>query len=574
MYLELAEADSWNEMRITLQEKLQKDYDYYEKENIEVFIYGYPYHEAKVSWLSASDLHQTYLEYGTDFIDEIEGCYTIIILDKIKEKCFVIADRYGVYTLFYLRNHDHIILSDVIGEIITHMSDARLNWESIIEYLNYGFRLGNKTHIVDIYQFEPSRTYEINKGLEMTETVYWESQDKLEEDKMTKEEFLTTFNAHIDTAMSLSKKVCSPLTGGLDTRTILSACIPKKERLHCYTHGTKKASDVKLAQTICNHFDIRHSFYELNEEWIRNLPSMVEQNAEIFNGLIPSISYMHVEESLAKESGQGDLFISGRLGNEIWRCIFGGTTAGSTNMDDVSLILMKRLAGGFQIVTGVYHDYSDQEVIKLLKESVKTELLKGKNAKDSVALSEAFAFRSYCFNWASNSLKVEGKHFKLFAAYLHKDLLQQLSLISLTEKTKGSIQKRIITKNDSYLANLPFELDTGRIVTGNLSQKLKGYISLFYLDFRYAVNMISRKIFKTDIFRIPYYTDYAGWLRSHHREFVLEVLSYEKMITKELFKKPELEKTVNSFLKGDNSLARFIIGLISLELWLRRVLAK
>ena len=46
------------------------------------------------------------------------------------------------------------------------------------------------------------------------------------------------------------------------------------------------------------------------------------------------------------------------------------------------------------------------------------------------------------------------------------------------------------------------------------------------------------------------------------------------MFARELFQKPELERIVNRFLNGDNSLTRFIVGLLSLEVWLRRVLAK
>ena len=569
MYLKLTK-DNWDSLKFVVSCN-QKDYQYLASNGIGIFIYGYPFNDSTVSWISAEDVYQLYSENELSFINDIEGVYTIVILDKIKKKCFVIVDRYGIYNLFYLRNHSFIVLSDVIGEIITHMSGIKLNKESIIEYLNFGLKLGNKTHIEDIYEFESSRIYEINEGLEVTDRVYWEFQGKSEKDKMTKEEFLTVFNEHIATAMSLSEKVSLPLTGGLDTRTILSACLPEKERLHCYTHGVKNARDVKLAQTICDYFKIRHNVYQLDEKWIRTIPSMVEKNAEIFNGLVPLITFMHVEESYTKEKDEGELFISGNVGNEIWRCILGREVVNSANMDDLSLKIIKRLNLNPNI-TGVYRDYSAKEVIKLLGESVKTELLRGKNTKDPVALSEAFAFRHYCSNWASNTLKATGRDFKVFAALLHRDLLQQIPLLSLSEKSSGFAQKYIVTRNNSYLASLP--LDTGRTIAKNLRPRFTGYVIFLFRGSRIVLNALSQKIFKADIVRFPYFTDYPRWLRSYHREFVLEVLSYERMATKELFKKQELRKTVNLFLNGDNSLTRFMVGLMSLEIWLRRVLAK
>lgn len=572
MYLKLT-TDNWDRLRFTIRDK-QKDYDSIEKDKISIFIYGYPFNVSTGKWISSNDVYQLYLGKELNFIEYVEGVYAIIIFDKIKEECFIIIDRYGVYSLFYLRNNSYVILSDNINEIITLMPHIKLNQQSIIEYLNFGFKLGNKTHIGNIYEFESSKIYQINKKLEMKGKIYWKFLAKSKEDKIKKENFREIFNAHIKTAMNLEKKISLPLTGGLDTRTILSACIHKKQRLHCYTHGVKNVPDVKLARKICNHFGIKHSVYELNEEWIKNIPSKLEKNADIFNGLVPSLTFMHVKESYEKEDNKGELFLSGLLGNEIWRCLLGREVISSSNIDDVSLIITKRYTSINKRLIDIYKDYSGKEIMNLIKESVKNELLKDKNAKEPIAFSELFVFRNYCSNWASNSLKSTGKHFKIFAAFLQKDLLQYLPLLSLKEKERGFIQKYIITKNNSYIANLLLDvvdLRHGATVRKNLSARLKEYMTLLPRYFRSAINKISKKLFKLDIFRLPYFTDYASWLRNHHKNFLLEVLSYEKMVTKDFFKKEELEKIVNLFLNGDNSLAEFIVRLISLEIWLKRV---
>ena len=167
-------------------------------------------------------------------------------------------------------------------------------------------------------------------------------------------------------------------------------------------------------------------------------------------------------------------------------------------------------------VVGIYHDYSDEGVLSLLRKSVKTELLKAKNVEDPVTLSEAFAFEHYGANWTSNSLKAAGKHFKVFAAFLHRNLLPQIPLMSLAEKTSGFMERYIITRNNSYLANLP--LDTGRAVADNLFVKIRGRIKFLYLGLRFVVNMVSRRLFKVAMFKIPYFTDYATWLRGPHRD--------------------------------------------------------
>jgi len=574
MYLRLT-TTNWDKPEFVICDK-QKDYDYIEKDNINIFIYGYPFDGSTSSWISSNDVQRAYLRDGLDFVEDIEGIYTILIFDKIKKRCSLITDRYGIYNLFYFKNDKHIIISDTLSEIIDHMQHIRLNRGSIIEYLNFGFKLGNKTHIEDIYEFKSSTIYQISKELEMTEECYWNLLDKTEKEKITKEEFRKIFNEHILTAMSLSEKVSLPLTGGLDTRTILSSCIPKKERLHCYTHGPENHGDIKLAQKICRHFGIEHDSYTWDENWIKNLPSNLESNALMFNGLI-GLTYLHVIESLKKESRSQELFITGVLGNQLYRHHpFGNKVADSTDLDGASLFIIKNLPSVFYFKTdltyyynNLFSNYNSKEVIDLMKKSVKTELIKAKNVKNANDLSAFFLFSTYCSNVASNSLKLTGKYFEVFNPFFHKDLLQQIRFMSLKERTNGSIQKYIIEKNNSYLANLSY---------ASSNRTLK-YMKLI-------ANKVSRRVIKRDIFSSPNTVDYADWMRNHHKEFILDVLNHEKMVTKGLFRKQELEKIVELFLNDNPSLAgkkeillsfsieRFIFNIISLEIWLKRIRAQ
>lgn len=559
MYLKLTTTDL-NRSEFVIDNK-QKDYDYIEKDKIIIFIYGYPFNSSINSWISSNDVYQTYLRNGFDFVEDIEGIYSILIFDKIKNKCFLITDCYGVYNLFYLKNHKHIIISDTVGEIINHMQYVKLNKRSIIEYLNFGFKLGNKTHIEDIYVFESSAIYEINNELEITEKFYWNILDVTEKDKITKEKFRTIFNEHVLTAMSLSKKVSLPLTGGLDTRSILSACIPNMERLHCYTHGPRNHNDVKLAQKICEHFGINHNSYTWDENWIKELPSNFEKNASMFNGLFP-LGFLHVIESFKKESLDQELFITGVLGNQLFRHHpLGNKIVDSTDLDDVSLFIIQSLPSVFYLKTdltyyynNLFISYNGKEVIDLIRESIKTELKKAKNIKNALDLTEFFLFSTYCSNVASNSLKLTGKYFKVFLPFFHKDLLQQTHFMSLKEKTQGSIQKYIICENSSYLGDLPY-------VSSNRAIK---YIKLF-------TNKVSQKLVKRNVFNSPAIIDYNRWIRNYHTDFLLDVLDYEKMITKGLFRKQEFEKIVDPFLNENQSLTnkKEILLVYSIDQYLR-----
>jgi len=564
---------NWDNLHFIIKEK-QKDYDDLEQEKICIFVYGYPFYSSGEGWILAKEVYKLYKKKELNFINEIDGIYSIIILDKIKEICYVILDRYGAYSLFYFRNKNNLVISDILSEITKHIKNIRINQQSIIEYLNFGFKLGNKTHIKDIFEFEPATIYQIKKDLTIKEKRYWNYLEKIKDEKISNEELGEIFNTHILNATNLEKKISLPLTGGIDTRTILSACLPIKKKLHCYTHGIRSSYDVKLALKICRYFNIEHSLYDLDKKWIYKIPSLLKKNAEIFNGLVSSLSFLHVKESYKKEEKNGDLFLTGVLGNEIWRCVLGKKVVNAKDINEISAIITNHYMKKIGCLKNIYKGYNEKQIIEKIQDSVKQELIQVSEISDPVAQTEFFVYKNYCSNWASNSLKAAGKHFKVVSAMLQKDFIQNNRLLNLREKSSGFIEKYIISKNSSYLAKLPLDVVDvrhGGTIEDNLISKIKGRLLVWPRHLRTIINKLFKKVFKLDIFRPLYFTDYPNWLIRYHKEFLQEILNYNKMVLKNIFKRAEFENIINSFLKGDTTYSLFMIRLLSLEIWLRRI---
>jgi hypothetical protein len=182
--------------------------------------------------------------------------------------------------------------------------------------------------------------------------------------------------------------------------------------------------------------------------------------------------------------------------------------------------------------------------------------------------------RNWCSNWGSNSLKGIGRYFKIFPGYLHKELLLQIPLMNHRERTKGDIQKYIISENDPYLSEMVLDvLDTrhGASVKSGYRSKIKGLQALIPWYFIAAVNYVPKRLFRITVIRTPIFVDYQNWLRDYHRDFIIDILNHDNMVTADFFKKDELDAIVRSYLKGDNSLTFFLARLIGLELWLKRI---
>jgi len=566
MHLKLTQENLRNSNSLIIREVQQKDYEHFNGNDVEIFIYGYPYSEATATWVTASDLYQMYKLNGVNFVNDIEGCYAIITLDKTNERGFIVTDRYGIYNFFYSRQPDTIIISDNIIEIVSDIPDISLDQISIIEFLNLGLVLGTKTLIQEIHKFRPATIHTLESDLTLSETPYWEyfwENDR----KISSEEFRCLFNDHIATGLKLEERISLPLTGGLDTRTTLSACLSAKEHLHCYTHGVQSSADIKIATKISQRLNISHDVYLLDDEWIKSIPLAAERNVEIFNDVIDLIWYSHLENSYIKEEGKGELFFSG-LGGEMLRSSLASRQLfNATSLDDISAALRRAIQLGK--VVDVYKDFDSQQVVKLLNESVNQELAKTK-AKDAITMAEYFYLSSRIANFMSYSLRLVGKHLRVFNPFLSRKLLQAIQRLDVQGKVSGATQRYIISANSPVLEK--FLLGSGECLNPkDLQMRLKSYMALTTRYFRAGTNLIARRLFKKEIFTRPYFVDYASWLRKYHSQLVQDILDYDQMILSSLFDRQRLAAAVRLFLSGRNDLVLLITHLMSLEIWLRKI---
>jgi hypothetical protein len=561
-------TDDWDEYHLVFSD-IQKDYELAENDDLIVFIYGYPFNPKTGKWISGKDVCLLFSLNDLNFIHDIDGIFTIMIIDIINKTMQIITDRYGIYNLFYYQDDIQFIVSDKIYEIMSHLDNVKLNVQSIMEYLYFGFKLGNKTHIDGVKEFEGSTIVRVDSDLNMKKDVYWNLIGKNEKHKISKENFRIAFNDHIKAAFALEKEITIPLSGGLDTRTILSSSIYQNLNFECFTYGKENAPDVKIAKKICNHLNIKHTFFEIDEEMIKDIPLAFKKGAWNYNGLIPPYSSLSLKSF--EDYSKDKLILLGSLGNEIWRGLLADKNMEYMTRDMIVSIIMNLFSRNKQKLLEVYNGYSNKEILDRLKRSLENEMFSSSGSENPIDQFETFVLKNWGSNWAGAAYKGSGKYFKIFSTYLNKDILPQIVLQNRNERMNGSIQKYIISKNNPYLAGV--RLDTadirhGASVNNNIVSKFKDMQAIIPHYSKAAVNYIPKRILRKTIFKTPYFTDYPNWLSDYNMNFIQDVLEHDKMITKNLFKRDKLYEIIQLFFKGDDSLEQIVTRLIGLELWL------
>jgi len=541
-----------------------------------IFIYGHPFDPVSKEWTNAESVLKSFRRKKLDFVSGLEGVYTIVLQDIVRKRSFVVTDRYGIYSLFFSRGRDALIVSDDLLELAGAIPKVELNEQSVIEYLHLGFKLGTKTLLENVNEFDSGRIYEIGVGLEIAESAYWSFAAGPTDDKMTKEDFRQTFNSHVDVAMELPGHVSMPLSGGLDTRMILSACLDRKDKFHCFTYGVPDSTDVKVAARICRHFDIAHTKYPLTDHTIQLLPDIVGDHKNAFNGQISTFMFLlHNLVSCEGEQEAGDVLMSGVGANEIWRSLlwhWGARWDEFHGMEtdlsrDVAATLLRVFSiGRSEIQFGVYRNYSSDEIKERLVSSFEQEMNKAERGAGAVQKCSVFMFHNYLGNIASSVLKYLGRHMKIFPAFLHKDLLLQIPHISLPERNEGEIQKYVLDRNDSYLGGMI--LNNGQIASSSAIASLK--VELWNIRRRLAgiSNRLSARAGLKSLFH-PFVKEvnYHDWIRQYSRTLKGSVLESNSMKAGSLFLPDKFDQSFAQYQNGDNSLTAFYSNILAFELW-------
>jgi asparagine synthase (glutamine-hydrolysing) len=183
-----------------------------------------------------------YEQYGSKFLEKLNGMFTFVLLDTEKSKIIVARDRFGIKPLYYKYDNDSLIIASEIKCLLRKGEFISPNIRTVFDFLTLG-RVDHldKTFFEDIHRFpagyfaEISLTHGLN--LKFNLKKWWnieKSVKKLQESKKFRER---TIDEHVKIVKKLLKRavkirlrsdvpVGSCLSGGIDSSSIV--CLASK----------------------------------------------------------------------------------------------------------------------------------------------------------------------------------------------------------------------------------------------------------------------------------------------------------------------------------------------------------
>lgn len=193
-------------------------------------------------------------------LDGFYGSYRIIIEDINEGELIFMGDNSGSCCFYY--DNNTMNFSESFIDITTRANNLIPNYNSITEFLSFNCIYSDEMICKDIYRTNPSEYYIIkDKKLLKKEKSFLSVSNRNRYKSLS--EFIDDF-----VKASKNTRKAAVITGGTDSRTILSHLVSKNVDFDLFISGKEESEDVKIAKEIS--FKLNKKLY-ISDDDIKNI---------------------------------------------------------------------------------------------------------------------------------------------------------------------------------------------------------------------------------------------------------------------------------------------------------------
>jgi len=250
-----------------------------------------------------------YRAYGREFAALLKGAFCAVVLDESTKKLVLASDLLGSYFLYWFNGPPRFVFASELKAVLRDSAvKPTLHPRAVADYLTFGFLFGEKTLAEQVQLLPPASTllYCWEDG-QCTLERYARIDAMFQPWEGTQSEYYEelrhVFNGAVQRSLSGEHSFGLSLSGGLDSRTILSAIDCVRTPISTYTLGVKGCADEVIAEQLSRIAGTKHRFLELDTrylgEFLTNLRTMVSLTDGMYltHGLTEMLALQCLQEA-------------------------------------------------------------------------------------------------------------------------------------------------------------------------------------------------------------------------------------------------------------------------------------
>jgi asparagine synthase (glutamine-hydrolysing) len=212
---------------------------------------------------------ESYRRWGLNFLDKLNGTFSLAIYDKKQEQIHFARDRAGEKPFFYIFVKGVLYFASELTALIELSNCNRhIDPVGLLSYITRGYVLGDKTLLKDAYTLQPGHyaSFNIQENVFHIER-YWaipkvETYSPTTSPREYEDELERLLENAVSTQLDCDVPTCILLSGGVDSSLLTALAARKTSQVRTFTvrfPGHPAFDETEKARLIARNFNTNHT---------------------------------------------------------------------------------------------------------------------------------------------------------------------------------------------------------------------------------------------------------------------------------------------------------------------------
>lgn len=311
----------------SMPDKMMKDKVFFRDDDFIIILDGF----IKAEGNPVDFIISEYMRWGGDFVEQLDGCFSLCLLDMKKEKIVLANDHLSTKPLYYSYNKNgrYFVFSSELKVIskLFKSNDIKfdLDIDAVYSIVSLGYVVEDKTYLDKVKRLRPSSTlslsikeFDIDVQVKSLERRVDNSIGYKDAVNKMSDLLIDSLRNGIERNKKYNGRMISLLSGGLDSRwNVLFPIKEGVEKITTLTFSESNTLDESIAKDICFKSKAENIFRSLdNGVYLEDdLYDLVSAN----DGMVSLAGASHLFTSLRKINLKDFEFIfSGQIGDAVF----------------------------------------------------------------------------------------------------------------------------------------------------------------------------------------------------------------------------------------------------------------
>lgn len=274
--------------------------------------------------LSQSLLLDRYEARGVAFAEDLNGLFSVLLVDEERKRALLLNDRYGIERIYVHERGDTLFFASEAKALLSILPELRA-WDEhgVAQFLKFGSAIDGRTLFRGIRFLPGGSLWRFEAGRLRKDRYFdpgaWEGAQPLDEVTFERR-FCEVFRERLPDYLASEGGLGISVTGGLDTRMIM-ACLPDDNvKAICYTYAGREGEtlDVRLGRTVAESCGLKHHVLRIGEDFLHGFEQYVDRTAYVTDGCAGPL---HAHESYFTHLAArlAPVRLTGNFGSEVFR---------------------------------------------------------------------------------------------------------------------------------------------------------------------------------------------------------------------------------------------------------------